>query len=146
MNIIQEIKDEIRAARREPSSRDLTVTALVFLIILSSIGAYTLFWSGKWYGAIWIAVGHSMLLARLIPPLFRRIYRLWIAFSVVLGYFVSRILLTIIFCVIVVPTGLIMRLVGKDPMDRKLDPAAQSYWNKKEQETDTTIERYERQF
>ena len=146
MNIIQEIKDEIRIARREPSSRDLTVTAFVFLIVFSAIGAYSLLWSGKWSGYIWIGVGLALFLARLVPTIFRKIYHLWIALSVILGYFVSRILLTIIFCVVVVPTGLIMRLVGKDPMDRKLDPAAESYWKKKEQETDSTIERYERQF
>ena len=67
------------------------------------------------------------------PPFFRLFYKVWLSFSVVLGYFVSRILLLFIFFVIVTPTGLIMRLVGKDPMERKLDPSAESYWIKREE-------------
>jgi hypothetical protein len=74
------------------------------------------------------------------------VYRLWVSFSVILGYFVSRLLLTIIFVVVMVPTGLIMRVVGKDPMDRKLDPQATTYWKKRDPQTDSGIERYERQF
>ena len=42
--------------------------------------------------------------------------------------------------------GLIMRILGKDPMDRKLDPKAVSYWMAKEQEKDMSVERYEKQF
>jgi hypothetical protein len=46
MNIIQEIRDEIKAAYREPSSRDLNILALLFLVIPGLIGAYQLFLKG----------------------------------------------------------------------------------------------------
>ena len=32
-----------------------------------------------------------------------------------------------------------MRLFSKDPMDRKLDPAASSYWQKREPQEDASI-------
>ncbi len=146
MNIIQEIKDEIRAAYRDPSSRDLNMLALLFLVIPGVIGAYQLFLKGSRSGYVWMAVGLVLCLCRLIPPLFRLIYRLWLSFSVVLGYFISRILLTIIFFLVIMPTGLTMRLFGNDPMERKLDPAAPSYWQKKEPQEDNSIARYEKQF
>jgi len=146
MNIIREIKDEITAAYREPTSRDLTHLALLFLIIPGVIGSYLVFWSGSQSGYYWIGAGIIVSFCRLVPPLFRLIYRIWIALSVILGYFISRVLLTIIFVIVVVPMALIMRLVGKDPMDRRLGPDAPSYWIKREPQEDTSLERYERQF
>lgn len=146
MSIISEIKEEIRSVRREPSSRDLNILALLFLVLPAAYGCLQLFLKGNTKGYIWIGVGIALALCRLIPPLFRGIYHFWVGFSVVLGYFVSRILLTIIFFLVLTPTGFMMRLSGKDPMDRKRDPEGQSYWIPRTQEPDTSIERYEKQF
>jgi hypothetical protein len=146
MNIINEIRDEIGAVYTQPSSRDMTVLALIFLVIPGIIGAYLAFWKHSANGYIWMVAGAVLCLTRLVPALFRVIHRLWIQFSVVLGFFVSRILLTIIFFLVITPTGIIMRIVGKDPMDRKLDPAADSYWIRRENEADQSLERYEKQF
>ena len=146
MSIIREIKDEIAAAQREPTSRDLTVLAFLFLFIFTVIGCYSMFWKGNESGYIWVCVGLVLLAARLIPPLFRQIYKYWINFSVVLGYFVSRTILTIVFFIIVTPTGLIMKMLCKDPMERKIDSDKDSYWIPKEQEPDQSVERYQKQF
>ncbi len=146
MNVIQEIKDEIRAAQREPSSRDLTILALLFLIIPGLIGLYLIFWKGSAAGYIWMIAGAVLAVTRLITPLFKAIYAVWLGFSVILGYFISRALLTIIFFLVLTPTALIMRLLGKDPMDRKWDSAAKSYWIKREQDPNSNLQRYEKQF
>jgi hypothetical protein len=146
MSIISEIKEEIQSVRREPSSKDLTILALIFLILPGAYGCLQLFVKGNTNGYILIGVGVTLGACRLIPPLFRLIYHFWIGFSVVLGYFVSRILLTIIFFLVLMPTGLIMRLVGKDPMERQRDSEAGSYWIPRTQESDASIERYEKQF
>ncbi len=146
MNIIEEIREEIRSALQEPSKRDMNILALLFLVIGCGIGAYVLFWKGSTNGYIWMAVGAMLGACRIVPPLFRRIYRFWVGFSIVLGYFVSRILLTIIFFIVILPTGIIMKILGKDPMERKRDPDAATYWRRKDSEADTSIDRYEKQF
>jgi hypothetical protein len=146
MNIIEDIRSEIRAVQREPSSRDLTILALLFLLLGTAVGGYQLLWKGAAAGWYWIIAGTVLCLFRLITPLFRGFYSLWLAFSVILGYFVSRILLTIIFFLVITPMGLIFRVIGKDPMERKLDRKAISYWSKKEQEANPSTERYEKQF
>jgi hypothetical protein len=146
MNIIHEIREEIRAAQREPSNRDLTILALLFLIIPGLIGLYLVLWKGSGSGYVWMIVGAALAVSRLIRPLFKTIYGLWLGFSVVLGYFISRALLTIIFILVLTPTGFIMRIVGKDPMERKWDPAAESYWIKREEDPNLNLERYEKQF
>jgi len=146
MKIVQEIREEIHAALREPSRRDLNILALLFLVIPGVIGSYLAFLKAAPSGYVWMAVGACLAVCRLIPPLFRLIYRLWVGLSVIIGYFISRVLLTLIFFLVLLPTGLIMRVVGRDPMDRKFDPAASSYWNRKEDQAEASVERYEKQF
>ncbi len=146
MDIIKEIRDEIQTARREPSSRDLTKLALLFLIIPGLIGLYLVLWKGSGTGYVWMIAGAVLCLARAITPLFRFVYDAWLAFSIILGYFISRLLLTVIFFLVMTPTGLIMRLVGRDPMERKWEPNAPTYWKARDQNADTSLERYEKQF
>jgi hypothetical protein len=45
----------------------------------------------------------------------------------VLGWINSRIILSIFFYMILTPVGILFRLLGKDPMRRRYDPAAGSY-------------------
>jgi hypothetical protein len=54
--------------------------------------------------------------------------RTWMAFGELLGRVVSPVVLGIIFFGVFTPTGVVMRLFGRDAMCRKLDPAARSYW------------------
>lgn len=146
MNIIKEIHEEIKAAAVVPTKRDLNILAALFLIIPCAIGAHLLYWRGSVYGYVWLGSGIALFISRFIPPLFRFIFSKWVAFSIIIGYFISRILLTLIFFIVITPTGLIMKLLGKDPMDRKLDPQAPTYWVKHETPAECTVERYEKQF
>jgi hypothetical protein len=146
MRILEEIREEIRFAYREPKTRDMNVLAVLFLVVPGIIGSYLLFWKGASNGYIWFAAGALLAASRIVPPLFRTIYKLWVTFSVILGYFVSRMLLTLVFFVVISPMGVVMRALRKDPMDRKFDPHAATYWKKKDQQADYTIERYEKQF
>jgi hypothetical protein len=145
MNIINEIREEIKLAYVEPTAKDLNILALVFLVVPGIVGGLAL-WKGSFKGWYWIGAGVALATIRLIPPLFRAIYRVWVSMAITVGYFVSRIILTIIFFLVMTPLGLIMALVGKDPMERKIDPEASSYWLARENEKDQSIERYEKQF
>jgi hypothetical protein len=146
MNIIQDIREEIESTYVEPTKRDLTMLAVVFLVVLGLIAAYFLFWKGTSTGYYVAGVGALLALSRVFTAWFRLVYRVWVVFALILGYFVSRGIMTIVFFAVVLPTGLIMRLVGKDPMERKLDSDAASYWIKREEQTQPTLERYEKQF
>ena len=54
---------------------------------------------------------------------------LWFKFGILLGKFVSPIVMGIIFFLVVTPTGYIMRLIGKDLL--RLKKNKNSYWIKK---------------
>jgi hypothetical protein len=57
-----------------------------------------------------------LLAAMTFPPLFRPFAKVWFALSELLGTVVSRILLSAVFVVMVLPVGLIRRAIGKDVM------------------------------
>ena len=83
---------------------------------------------------IWaVAVsGVFLLLAALVPQVLAPANRLWTKFGMLLHNIVSPIALGILFFLVVTPTGLLMRLFGKDPLRLRFDPAADSYWIKRD--------------
>ena len=61
-----------------------------------------------------------------------------------IGWTVSHVVVSIVFYLVMTPIGLIMRMVGHDPMCRHLDPNASSYWMAYNPKADSA--RYFRQF
>lgn len=58
--------------------------------------------------------------------------RAWLALGGLLNRAVSAVVLSIIYLLVLTPTGLFRRWSGKDPLQRKFDPAAPSYWTNRE--------------
>ncbi len=55
----------------------------------------------------------------------------WFKFGIILGNFVAPIVMGVVFFLVVTPTGIIMRLLGKDLLNLKKD-AKETYWLKKD--------------
>ena len=75
----------------------------------------------------WLIAGLLWVPALLIPRVLRPVYTSWMKIGHVIGWVNTRIILGVLFYVLVLPMGLIMRLFGKDPMARKTDRSALSY-------------------
>jgi hypothetical protein len=67
------------------------------------------------------------LTALVLPSVLRPFHRVWMTIGEGLGWVNSRIILGIVYYVLILPTGAIRRLSGKDPMRRKFDRAATTY-------------------
>ena len=59
--------------------------------------------------------------------------KIWFRFGLMLGNIVAPIVMGIIFFAIITPVGLIMRMLGKDLLNKKFKKSLRSYWNKREQ-------------
>ena len=94
-----------------------------------------------WLGGICSALG---AVCWIFPAFARPIYVIWHVIGGVLGFCISNLLLIFVFYLVVTPVGLLVRLFGKDPLERKWDPDAASYWRDAENRVDAT--RYFRQF
>ena len=57
--------------------------------------------------------------------------KLWFKLGAFLGAIVSPIIMGMIFFLTVTPTGIIMRLLGKDILNQKIDKTIKSHWIKR---------------
>lgn len=60
-----------------------------------------------------------LIITMAIPIFFKYFAFLWLGFSHIIGTFVSRIILTVVFVLVVTPLGLIRRLMGYDTLKLK---------------------------
>lgn len=60
-----------------------------------------------------------LVITMAVPPVFRPIAFVWLGISHFLGTIVSRILLTAVFFVVVLPVGLLRRAMGMDSLQLK---------------------------
>ena len=62
-----------------------------------------------------------------LPPILRPLYRVWMALGEILAWVNTRIILTLLYYIVIVPTGLILRMTGKDTMRLKFERDAETY-------------------
>jgi hypothetical protein len=62
------------------------------------------------------------------PAWLRRVYFVFVVVAFPIGWVLSHVLLAAVFYGVFTPIGLVMRLLGRDPMQRRFDPNAESYW------------------
>jgi len=77
-----------------------------------------------------------IVIGGIIPKALLPVHKLWMGFSVILGYISTRLILTAFYFLILAPIAVVGRLCGKDFLDEKLDRSKPSYWiNKKDHES-----------
>ena len=130
---------------KEPSRRELFWFGLIFALFFGIVGGLVIWKSDSPQVAYWIwaAAGAVTVAYYLVPPLKRPLYLGWMYAVFPLGWALSHLLLGLIYYCLFTPIGAIMRLVGYDPMRRKFDPEAATYWMEREQTKDQ--KRYFRQ-
>lgn len=129
MTWIHAIAEEIRGLDAgRPALRNFGlvvggVFAVIGLVIWWVVGSWTM-WT-----AVFIGAGTVLIVFGLAAPTaLRSVYYVWMGIAVVLGFVMTRVLLTLVFVAMVVPIGFVMRMLGKDLLSRRLDPAAETYW------------------
>ena len=129
-----------------PSRRQLAVFGIIWLAFFGVLGTIALRQGGPIGQAdvLW-TLALAVPAAGLVSPGFLRIVYLGTAYATFpIGLLTSYVILTVVFYLVLTPIGLLMRLVGRDPMCRRFDRRAESYWVERPQDDDQT--RYFRQF
>ena len=94
-----------------------------------------------WIGGVGCGLG---LLLLVIPALAKPFYMVWYFIGCCIGIVVSNVLLSAFYFIVVTVIGLILRILGKEPVQKKLNKAAKTYWLDAERITDP--KRYYQQF
>jgi hypothetical protein len=83
---------------------------------------------GRAWPVMAAVAGLFLVAALLIPAALNPLNRAWLKFGLLLHKVVNPIVMGLVFYGAVLPTGLIMRAMGKDLLRLKLQPEADSYW------------------
>jgi len=128
------------------ADRRLQLPGILLPLLLGSVGAAR--GSGIALNLVLGVVGGCGLLGALAiwlaPGLGRRLYVGWMLAAAPVGWTISHMVLGAVFYLVLFPIGWIMRLVGRDPMQRRFDREARSYWIERDGRREPA--RYFRQF
>jgi hypothetical protein len=120
--IIEEIK------KIESSPKKLREFGLVVGGVLCALGIL-LGWQGRSSFPYFLAPGIFLVVAgAILPGILKPIQKAWMTLAILMGWFMTRVLMTLLFYLAITPIGLLMRLIGKDLLDQRLEPQKQSYW------------------
>jgi ABC-type uncharacterized transport system permease subunit len=125
-----------RLSSAPKESREFRRFGLLVGGILAALAA----WPAVFRGAsprIWLLIVAAALitLALVFPRSLKPVYQCWMRVGHVLGWVNTQLILGVAYFLLLTPIGLVMRLVGRDPLDRDLRDR-KSYWVTREQPAD----------
>jgi hypothetical protein len=86
-----------------------------------------------------------LLLAAGAPSVLEPLNRVWMQVGALMNRVVHAVTLAIMFFLVVTPTGLLMRFLGKSPLQSSYDRSTSSYWMRRTA-TNRRPQNYDRQF
>lgn len=134
-----------KRAPKSVSNEQARKTALIVALVLGLIAIWNVY-RGR-FTVVAVFGGIAVLLTLIglfVPVAARGFHRVWMGIAGVLAYVNSRILLTILYYGLLTPYGLISRMFGRDPLDRR-GRSRDTYWVKRES-TRQTQQQFERLF
>jgi hypothetical protein len=137
------LKEEFKHIKEE--KKDLRKFGLTVGTVLAVLGSLLFYFEKP--SAIYFAVigGLLILFGVLFQQLLKPLNRIWMSLAIILGFIMSRVILTILFYLVLTPIGILAKLVGKKFMTLKYDKSAETYWEKRSIIHKKQID-YERQF
>tara|TARA_Y100000590_G_scaffold28288_2_gene31763 strand:- start:2185 stop:2571 length:387 start_codon:yes stop_codon:yes gene_type:complete len=105
---------------------------LVFFFVFLVISLWPLMHDGSI--RIWsIIIALNFLILGLINSnLLTPLNKLWFKFGIALGAVIAPIVMSIIFFLAITPIGLLMKILGKDLLNKKINKKKNTYWIKRD--------------
>ena len=75
--------------------------------------------------------GLFIILALIATPVLGPFHKLWMILALLMGFVMSRVILTLLFYLVLTPIGIIAKIVGKKFMPLGFDKKANTYWEKR---------------
>jgi hypothetical protein len=132
---------------RDPTPAQLRWFAGLWLPLFCGVLGAALFWKSHaptWAVVVWAAGATLGIVGLLSPRLIKPVFVGLMYATFPLGWLLSYVVLGVLFYCIFTPIGLCLRLVKRDPLARRKDPAAKTYWQPRE--TTANIEQYFKQY
>jgi hypothetical protein len=119
--------DEIRNIKS--TRRELRKFGLTMAVALAVIGGFVMWRQKSYYRVLFVASALFLLPGLLLPALLKPFQKVWMTLALLIGWVMTHLILTILFYLVLTPTALIMRVLGKDILNLRFEKdSAKSYW------------------
>lgn len=111
------------------TAKDLRTFGLT-LGVACLVWAGILYWRGKPGASLWLLVIGPILalLALTVPIALRPLHRVWMPAARAVANALTWVFLSLAFFLVITPYAILLKLTGKDPLERRIDPQRASYW------------------
>lgn len=132
--------------KTEFTRRELLWFGPLFALFVGLVGAMLIYRFNAHAVAysIWSIAVPLIVVYYLIPAIRRPVYLGWMKATMPIGWVISVLMLAAIYWLVITPIGLLMRLVNYDPMNRRFERSAKTYWVRRQPTGD--INRYFKQY
>jgi hypothetical protein len=140
------LNGDLVARKKHSEEREAKRFAVILAIALPAIAVFSL-WRGHG-GRAAALLGAAALVVGLSLGAFSvwmRFFRLWMRFALALSWVMTRVILSVFFFLVLTPVGLVMRILGKAPLDLAWKDGKRTYWIDKPV-GESTVGRYEKSF
>ncbi len=135
--------EEIKLIKTE--NKDLRSFGITFGTLFLIIAGFLFYTENTSFQLFIIISSVFIIFGLLFPITLKPIYISWMSFAIILGWFMTRFILSLLFYLIVTPIGLITRVLGKDFLELKKEASNGSYWNQRESSFEKN-QSYDKQF
>ncbi len=120
-------------------TRQTLRTFAIGLCVLAVVYCAWLAWGQRlegWRAWLCLIAGGLGIAGTVAPPLLRWVYVAWMVLVFPIGWCVFQASLAILYFAVIWPLGLLMKALGRDPLQLRPDPHATTYWNERPQSDD----------
>ncbi len=140
----------------KPGRKQLRAFGLIGAAITTALACWV-FWRGSFFGfeisasasrttsyVLWCSAGLLLAMSVVFPKLLHPVYVGLTVVTLPIGFVMSYVVMGIVFFGVFTPIALVFRLIGRDSLNRKIEPEAETYWVPRQDVKD--VGRYFRQF
>ncbi|MER3445432.1 MAG: hypothetical protein C4291_00735 [Candidatus Dadabacteria bacterium] len=128
--MISTIKKELNSLKTD--KKTLRNFGLLFFVVLGAMAGLS-YWKGSSHWPWFIGgSGLFLILGLFFPSLLKSFYKVWMVFAFLLGWVMTRVILTLTFFLVFTPVGFMLRVLGKDLLNQRIGKNASTYWRRRE--------------
>lgn len=115
---------------------------LVFATVFALISIYPQLYGGEL--RYWAAGLATIMLATalVVPQVLAGPNRIWFRFGLLLGHIVSPVVMTMVFVIAIIPTGLVLKMLRKDILGLTIGKDRETYWEPRTAQPGTMKNQY----
>ena len=124
---------------KESKYFSLFISSMLILEVILKYNIYT-----KQILILLFLLGAAFFIVGLYKPhWFIPFLRLWIKFGIIISNVTQPFIMTIVFFVLFIPIGILLKIIKKDLLEMKFLPKATTYWHNRRNDNSSTDMRYQ---